>query len=198
MSTSAGRFDEARAAFQSARELSERAGNAEAAVRATLNLADAERAAGRVEQAVAIGEALIERLCRGRPSPDEFLALANLLGALLEASRLDRAREVTRLCATRFRHTAEDSGMWSMLDTFGLLHAMDGRPEAAARLAGASDRAYAEHGQWQRQPNELADRERLDAMLTEGLSLQAIEHLKSQGGQLPLRDAIEIAFDVPN
>lgn len=195
MCTSAGRFDEARAAFKATRELCERAGHLETADRALLNLADVERAAGRADEAVRIGEELAPRLRRRGPACDEFLVLANLLGALIEAGRLARAHEVAALCAHRFRRTAEDNGIWSMLDGFGLLHALEGRPVTGARLAGASDRAYADHGQPQRQPNERADRARLDAVLAEALPPEAEQRCKAEGRALPLSDAVALAFE---
>jgi len=189
-----GRFEEARGMFQSVLDLCERDNYLEGVVRAGANLADVERAAGHIDQAVQLGEALLRRLQASRPSPDEFTVLGNLTGALLAQGNMERAREVVAECARRMRRVAEDSCMWSMLDVFALLHALDGRLSAAAQLTGASDRAYRVHGQHARQPNEAADRARVDRLLADQADAVHVAAWRLQGEALEMEEAMQLAF----
>lgn len=92
------------------------------------------------------------------------------------------------------RRAAEDSGLWCVLDALALLHALRGRLRVAARLAGAAERAYREHGQHARQPNEAADRARLDALLTDQLSAEQRQAWQAEGKQLDAAEAMQLAL----
>jgi tetratricopeptide (TPR) repeat protein len=191
---SAGNFEAARTLLQSVLEVCERDGDVEGMLRAGANIADLERASGRVDEAVARGEALLPRLPRHRASTSEFNILGNLIGALLAQGNLTRAREVVAECARRHERIASDSNLWCVFDALGLLHALEGRWRAAAQLAGASDRAYRDHGQHARQPNEQADRDRLDALLAGTLSPDDIRTWRQEGNLMDVNDAMQLAL----
>lgn len=189
-----GRMELAREQFRAVMAVCERDGYAEGIVRTGANLADLERAAGRVEEAVALGESMLRRLPAHHATGLEFTVLGNLLGALVALDRLDRAEEIRAECQRRMRHAVEDDGLWCVLDALALLHALRGRLRPATLLAGAADRVYRERGQHARQPNELADRARLDAWLDRQLSAAERAAWQREGEAMELADAMPIAL----
>lgn len=190
-----GRHERARAALAAVAALCERDGYVAGVLRTGANLVDVERHAGRTADAVARGEALLAWLPAGKASASEFTVFANLIGALVDQRDVARARAVVADCARRLGRLTEDSCMWSMLDLFGVLHALAGRFDAAARLAGASDRAYRERGALLRQPNEAADRARLDALLQQHAGADAQRAWRREGEALELGAAVALAFE---
>lgn len=189
-----GRFDLAREQFRSVLAVCERDRHTEGILRAGANLADLERAAGHGEEAVRLGEAMARQLPAHRATGIEFTVLGNLIGALVALGQLDRADEIRAECARRMRRAAEDSGMWCVLDALALLHALRGRLRVAARLGGAADRAYREHGQHARQPNEAADRARLEALLSQQLSAAELQAWRGDGERLDAAEAMQLAL----
>lgn len=194
LNLTSGRFEPAREQFRAVMALCERDRYVEGVLRTGANLADLERAAGQVEEAVRLGESMALQLPLHRATRIEFTVLGNLIGALVAQGRLDRADEIRAECARRMRRAAEDSGLWSVLDALALLHALRGRLRVAARLAGAADRAYREHGQHARQPNEAADRARLDALLTDQLSAEQRQTWQAEGELLDAAEAMQLAL----
>ena len=191
----AGNTDSARALLLSVLALCERDGDVEGMLRAGTNLADLERAAGDLAASVARSEALLPLIPRDGTSPAEFSILGNFIGALVAQGRLGRAKEVVANCALRQRRIAVDN-MWCALDAIALLHALGGRWHTAGQLAGAADRAYRDRGQESRQPNEVADRERLDALLAGHVDAATLAAWKTQGEALDVIQVWQLALDV--
>jgi predicted ATPase/DNA-binding winged helix-turn-helix (wHTH) protein len=190
-----GDVERARETLLSLAVLCERDGYLEGTLRTGANLVDVDRHTGRTADAIRRGEALLQRLPPGRASANEFTLFANLVGALLDHGDVARARAVVSECAKRLRRLPEDSCMWSMLDLFGRLHALSGRPDAAARLAGASDRAYRDRGRLTRQPNEDADRVALAELLARHADAIELAGWRAEGELLAIGEACELAFE---
>lgn len=196
----AGRFDAARATLRSAIELSQRACFADGVDRGWTNLADLERAAGNIGEAVRLGEELRLRMQAARPSTYVATVLGNLVGALIQQGDMARAYQVARECYLRLGHMAVDFGMWLRLDALALLQARAGHWHVAARLAGAADNAYRVRGQATRQPNEAHDRAELDRELHLHLAAAELETLLREGTEWDVDTALRIAMqdDGPN
>jgi hypothetical protein len=88
-----------------------------------------------------------------------------------------------------------DDQLWVGLDAIALLQLHAGRTALAARLAGAADRAFEDHGQMQRQPNEARDRTTLALQLERRLDAAEIENLLRQGRRMSLSEAMRAGFD---
>jgi tetratricopeptide (TPR) repeat protein len=192
----AGRHDDAHRCYLQALEICERGGFARGVQRAQLNLADLARAAGRVDEAVRLGESLREHLRGDESSEALATVLANLLGALIEQGRHEAAREVALELWHRVGRLALHERAWLSMDALALLHLHDGRTVVAALLAGAADRAFDDHRQPQRQPNEARDRAALAAGLAAMLPGPEIERLHEQGRRMGTAEALAVAFDV--
>lgn len=192
--TSAGDHDGARRAFEAVVEVCQRDGHEGGLVRALANLADLTRAAGHIDDAVVQGQALRQRMAAAPPSALYANVLSNLIGALLEQGDGIEARAVADECARRLGPLLYDSCLWSALDTLGRLHLVEGHPETAARLAGASDRALRVHGQHARQPNEARDRAVLEAGLASALDAQRVAALRAEGERMDEGRALGLAL----
>jgi predicted ATPase/DNA-binding winged helix-turn-helix (wHTH) protein len=190
----AGRHDEARRCYQAALDVCERGGFAAGVTRARLNLADQARAAGELDLAVQLGEALLA----DPGDADDVVCLStvmgNLIGALVARGDFERAREVALACPRRLGRLGIEDHLWIALDALALLHLHDGRAALAAQLAGVADREFDAHGQMQRQPNEAADRAALAAGLARRLGAADIARLEQEGRRMGLPDAITLAF----
>lgn len=192
----AGRHEDARRCYLDALEICQRGGFDRGVERARLNLADLARAAGRLEEAVRLGQTLRERMRDDEGSETLATVLANLLGALIEQGRHGAAREVAlELWGRVGRLTLNECG-WLSLDALALLHLHDGRAAVAARLAGAADREFEAHGQPQRQPNEARDRAALAVGLASSLPGPEVERLRAQGQRMSTIEALVVAFDL--
>jgi predicted ATPase/DNA-binding winged helix-turn-helix (wHTH) protein len=191
-----GRFDEVRRCYIEALEVCRRA-NYELGVRKVLlNQADLERAAGHVDEAVRLGQAVRELLHDDQGSDTLVTVMSNLFGALIEQGNHEAAREVALECRRRVGRWALEECGWIWLDSLALLHLHDGRITLAARLAGASDREFELHGQFQRQPNEAADRAALAAGLAAHLPAAEIERLHAEGQRMSAHESVAIALDL--
>lgn len=192
--TSAGRYDDARAAFAAALALCQREGHRRGVLRAQLNLADLERAAGRIDMAVQLGEAVLADRRDEPPSSNMGIAYTNLIGALVESGQAPRARALALECRHRLGALMLEACIWPSLDTLALLHLDIGAFDDAARLAGASQREYSVHGQAQRQPNEARDRERLIGELRRELGDERFDRLHAEGRLMDSAKSIALAF----
>ncbi len=191
---SANHHDLARRCYVDALEVCRRSGFERGEQRAMLNLADLERAAGHIEEAVELGQALSRSLHDDDSPASLFTTLTNLIGALLAIGRHDAARDVAGECSRRVGRLPIQEYGWVALDAMALLHLHDGDPATAARLAGASDRELELHGQPQRQPNEAADRAALDAGLTRALAAEQISLLQAEGRRMRTSESVALAF----
>ncbi|HEY8875913.1 MAG TPA: winged helix-turn-helix domain-containing protein [Roseateles sp.] len=191
-----GRHDEARLCLQAALEVCERGGFDAGVMRARLNLADQARAAGELDRAVALGEALLAEPGDAGDLICQATILGNLIGALVAQGRFDRAREVALECPRRLGRLGLGEQLWVSLDALALLHLQAGRTALAAQLAGVADREFEAHGQMQRQPNEAEDRAALAAGLAQRLDAAEIERLAQEGRRMSLSDAMRAAFEL--
>ena len=191
-----GRTDEARRCYAEALEVCQRDGYESGVKRVLLNQADLERAAGEVDEAVRLGQALRRHMNDDPGSASLVTVLTNLVGALIEQGHPDEAREVALECRRRVHRMVLDDNGWIAMDALALLHLHAGRARVAARLAGASDREFERHGQFQRQPNEAADRAALAAGLAACLSAEDIERLHAEGQRMTTAESVALAFDL--
>lgn len=191
-----GRHDAARRCYQAALEVCKRGSFDAGVIRARLNLADQARAAGELDLAVELGEALLAE--PGDAGDLTCLAsiMGNLIGALVAQGRFERAREVALDCPRRLGRLGLDDQLWVALDSIALLHLEAGHTALAAQLAGVADREFETHGQMQRQPNEAADRATLAARLAQRLAGDEIDQLEQKGRRMGLSDAMRAAFEL--
>lgn len=191
-----GRHEAARRCYQAALEVCERGGFDAGVIRARLNLADQARAAGELDLAVELGEALLA----APGDADDLTCLGSimgyLIGALVAQGRFERAREVALDCPRRSGRLGLDDQLWVALDSIALLHLEAGHTALAAQLAGVADREFETHGQMQRQPNEAADRATLAARLAQRLAVDEIDQLEQKGRRTGLADAMRAAFEL--
>jgi predicted ATPase/DNA-binding winged helix-turn-helix (wHTH) protein len=193
---SVGRHDLARQRYQVALDVCRRDDFEVGRRKVLLNLADLERADGQVDEAVRLGEMLLEQMADDQGSETLLTVMMNLVGALVEQGQPERARSVALDCRRRVGRLVLDDCAWVCLDALALLHLHEGRPTVAAQLAGASDRAFEEHGQPQRQPNETKDRAALDQGLIAQFSSAEIERLLVEGRRMNAAQAVALAFDL--
>ncbi len=155
-----------------------------------VNLIDFELAAGDARAAARTGESLVAELQGGRHEKLLAAARLNLVAACLSLDELPRARTLAQdgWAAGRL------FGMqpyWG--DCLALLAAMDGRPRAAALLAGYADAAYAARDE-DREPNEAAAHERACAHARAALGEAGFERLHDEGRRLADDEVHAIAF----
>ena len=153
------------------------------------NLVDGELAAGNPTQAAAIGVALVAQLAGGRDEVYLAFARMNLSAALLALDEPGQARPHLR--AGWAQAPVFDMQAFCA-DYLALLAALDGRPEAAARLAGYADIANARVGE--REPNEAAAHARAVQLARAALGDAAFERLRAEGAGLQDAEIDAIAF----
>jgi hypothetical protein len=83
---------------------------------------------------------------------------------------------------------------WSHLDHLALRAALAGKLDDAARVVGFADAAF-EARKITRQPNEARSRERLQRLLRERLSPDAVARLCAEGAALTQESAVSRALD---
>lgn len=191
-----GQHDAARRCLERALEICERGGFDAGVLRARLNLADQARAAGELDRAVALGEALFADPGDAGDLTCQATILGNLIGALIAQGRFERAREVALECPRRLGRLELGEQLWVSLDALALLHLQAGRTTLAAQLAGVADREFEVHGQMQRQTNEAADRALLAEELATRLSPGDVQRLAQEGRRMSLPDAMRAAFEI--
>jgi tetratricopeptide (TPR) repeat protein len=193
---SSGRINEARRCYFEALEICRRDGYEAGVRKVLLNQADLERVAGQVGEAVRLGQILREKMQDDPGTESLVTVLTNLVGALVEQGRHAEAREAALECRRRVSRLVLDESGWISMDALALLHLHSGRAQLAARLAGAADREFARHGQFERQPNEAADRATLRARLAACLSADDIERLHAEGQRMNTTESVALAFDL--
>ena len=153
------------------------------------NLVDAELAAGQAAQAAATGVALVASLAGGRDEKSLVYARVNLSAALLALGEHEPARP-------HLRAGWAQAPLFDMqpfyADYLALLAALDGRFDAAARLAGYADTANARVGP--REPNEAAAIARAVQLARAALGDAAFDRLHAEGAALRDADIEALAF----
>ena len=174
LASGAGRIAEAREATQARLALAQATGSERDVNAALGNLADIALITGNAEEAVERGRALLANLGR-RQVATRAIALGNLLLALLALLATGDLAAARKTLAEFVGVARQLNYMFVMYaaDAMALLAAREGRWEAAARLLGCADAAYAA----QRQP-----REQNEARVRETAWAQLLQH---DGGKKP-------------
>lgn len=154
------------------------------------NLIDAELACGDAQAAVQTGEALLADLQGGRHENALAFTRLNLAAAWLMLDQAARARALAQAGWPQGR-LFDIEHVWA--DYLALLAALEGRPRAAARLAGYADAGYVARED-HRHPNEVAARGRACTLARAALGDAAFEHLHAAGGGLADAQIEAIAF----
>jgi predicted ATPase/class 3 adenylate cyclase/DNA-binding winged helix-turn-helix (wHTH) protein len=153
------------------------------------NLVDAELAAGNPAQAAHAGAVLVAQLAGGRDEYALSVARLNLSAALLALGGPEQARPHLR---AGWAQAALFDLQPFFADYLALLAALEGRPEAAARLAGYADVGNARVGE--REPNEAAAVARAVQLAHAALGDAAFDRLHAEGAALRDADIEAIAF----
>jgi predicted ATPase/DNA-binding winged helix-turn-helix (wHTH) protein len=156
----------------------------------TGNLIDAELAAGNASAAAQLGRDLIESLSGTRHEYGIAFARINLLAALLAQDDVAQAQPVAR-------------SAWSKAATFDLQHAaaaylalfcaLDGRPDAAVKLAAYSQAIYAAR-QEAREQNETAATLRALSLARPSLDDATFKRLQDEGAAMHDGEVEPLAF----
>ncbi|MFT3957203.1 MAG: adenylate/guanylate cyclase domain-containing protein [Piscinibacter sp.] len=156
---------------------------------AMTNLVDAELATGNPAQAAQTGAALVAQLTGGRDEVDLSYTRVNLSAALLALDEPGQARP-------HLRAGWAQAPVFDMqpffADYLALLAALEGRPDAAARLAGYADVGNARVGE--REPNEAAAYARAVQLARAALGDAAFDRLHVEGAALRDADIESLAF----
>jgi len=153
------------------------------------NLVDAELAAGNPAQAAETGVALVASLVGSRDESSLAYARINTSAALLALDEPQQARP-------HLRAGWSQAPLFDMqpyfADYMALLAALEGRPEAAARVAGYADTANARVGE--RETNEATAYARAVQLARTALGDAAFERLHADGAVLRDADIEALAF----
>ncbi len=154
------------------------------------NLIDAELAAGDAAAALRSGRALLARLAGTRD--DLGLAFTRLnTGAALLA--LDQPAQARVELQAGWRQAPRFELQPCYTDHLALLAALEGRNEAAARLAGAADARFAARGD-RRQTNEAAAAASTRKLACQALGASTFARLHDEGAALDDDDIGALAF----
>jgi predicted ATPase len=164
-------------------------------VRILNNVAGIHLSVGQTAEAIDILQALAGRVASDRDPYPLALTLSNLSASLLAEGRAAQAREVVRQSWPLARQY-EMHPQWA--DDAALIAALEGRAQAALRLAGFADREFERLGQ----PREAVDQVRIDravALASRALSAthdpEALSRLRAAGATLTLDELPTLAFD---
>jgi CheY-like chemotaxis protein len=154
------------------------------------NLMDAELASGDVDAAARTGRALIEQLSGSRNEHILAYARLNLAACHLARDEAESARPMLQAAWSK-------AGAFEMqpycADYLALLAALEGRPRAAAALAGYSDEGYRAKSEG-RERNEAAASERVRALAVAQIGSAAFEHAREGGCALTDDQIAGLAF----
>jgi len=149
---SAGRFPEARAAYERAVRLALTTSERQA-LAATVCMVELDIACGNVEAALQLGRPLALSLRHLGRRETRFELLVLTFSALLLAGEMDEARSTgAELYELALR--IDTSRLYTTLDAMALLACKDQRYEAAARIAAFADVTHKVHGLVRRRPAE--------------------------------------------
>jgi hypothetical protein len=154
------------------------------------NLLDAQLFAGRIDDAIRSGRALVMRLDGTRFEDTLALARLNLAAALLARDAAAEARAVCEAGWPQAPHF-ELQPYWG--DYLALLAALERRPADAARLAGYADAGYVRKDD-KRQANEAAAIERAHALVRAALGEAEAARLHAEGAGLRDDEVAALAF----
>jgi hypothetical protein len=168
--------------------LLEAAGQETAPIMGTL--IDAELECGHFDAAIRLGERMLEQLAATRDEYSRLMVRMNLAEAYLLLGDAERARPLVQAgwpVALQYNMHALAS------DATALLAALEGRPRAAALLAGYAHATYAARDLL-RHPIEVACRQRAHALARDALGDAAFDRLRAEGRQLRDAQIAALAF----
>ncbi len=183
--TGAGRYSEARAAYERAARIALTSSERQA-LAATVGVVELDIACGRNEEALRLARPLISSLRHIGRRETLFEVLVLALSALLIAGELDEARAMGAELHELARKSEMDK-LYLALDAMALLSCRDGRYTEAARIARCAEDARGAHGQVRRRPAEEHMRtavrsildERLGPRWESGASAEPLEELSA-------------------
>src|SRR5206468_6931253 len=120
-------------------------------------------------------------------------AFALLAGILTERGDLDAALDAVRESVSLLEQDAGNDA-WSVMDHFALRAARAGTVENAARIAGYADASFTAK-QATRDGNEARSRAAVQALLSERLHPDRLEHLMREGAGLTEHEACRLALE---
>ncbi|HSV71841.1 MAG TPA: hypothetical protein VLI72_17175 [Methylibium sp.] len=160
--------------------------------RVMANLIDAELSCGDVEAALHVGRALLPQLRGTRDEHDLAYTRLNLGAALLTLDRADEARPLLRQAWGRARAFEIEPDVSAYL---ALSAALEGRPEAAARIMGFSEAGFSRDGGGHAcQPNEAAALRRVRAMVEAAVGAARVALLANEGSLMRGDEVAALAF----
>jgi predicted ATPase/DNA-binding winged helix-turn-helix (wHTH) protein len=187
------RFAEARAEFQRSHDISMRLGHARAATIDLMNVAETTLAAGDVDDSIAISHEAIEMFAGSPDTLFQMFCRMCLVAALVTKSDVAAAREAFEAAA---QHMSRHDMLYRYGDTAALFAALENRLDAAARLLGYADTAYALRSEAQRDPTEVPAREAALARLSQ-LPAEQLRALMREGAAMSGAEALAEALARP-
>jgi predicted ATPase len=185
-----GEFDDAIAWRRRGLTLHQRAGSTWRSLIAHANLVDSLLAAGRLEEAIASGEALQAALAGTRWAAMLPASRMNLAAAMLQQGRTEAARA---LAQQGWPQAVQLGWQPYWADHLALLAALEGRMHTSARLRGYADAGYAA-ADTAREVNETRAAERAATLVAAALGDAVHERLCLEGRRLGDGDVAELAF----
>ena len=165
--TSAGKFTEARAAYQRAMRLALSISERQA-LAATVSIVELDIACGDPEAALQLGRPLALSLRHLGRRDTQFELLVMTFVALLVTGELGEARATgAELLDLALR--LDRSKLYTVLDAMAYLACAENRYEPAARICSCADDAHAAQGQLRRRPAQERMREAVMSALEENL-----------------------------
>jgi predicted ATPase/DNA-binding winged helix-turn-helix (wHTH) protein len=154
------------------------------------NLVHAAVTAGRAAEILDDARDRVAQLKAGRDRRTLAFARYALTTALLATHATAEARSIAR---DAWREVGAFGMQVGWIDQLALLAALEGRPQAAARLAGYADALYAQEGE-RRDPLQSASVERALALAAKALGQDALPPLRAEGAMLREGSIVELAF----
>ncbi len=189
-----GDLETAVRANEQLREAHRTLGNAAAERIYALNLAELEHARGRTERAIAL---VRETLPAARANADRSTlanVLTNLAGYFAAVDDLPEARAAAREAILEFAaRDAGGAGLAIAIQHLSLTLALGGDLTRAATLTGYGDAALRRHG-FEREFTETKTRDRLNAVLSEGIAPPELGRLLAEGAALTPEAAVALAL----
>lgn len=189
---SRGQYLEAREAYRRALSfaltISERQ-----ALAATVQIVELDIACGATDAALQLGRPLAISLRRVGRRETRFELLVLTFSALLLAGETEEARAIgAELHELAMR--LDPGKLFTVLDAMALYACLEGRTEAAARIAACADSAHEKHGQARRRPAEERLRSALAAKLQVLPAAAARSGAAANGGPLDEAGACRLAL----
>jgi predicted ATPase/DNA-binding CsgD family transcriptional regulator len=189
-----GDFDAAAKACDELRTRRLELGNLSGAYHATVNLADIEHLRGQTEKAAALLQEVVPAL-RAGPDRYRFLwSVANLSTCLVALDRLPEARDVVYDALQHVAVADYDLHVtFVVIEVSALIVARWGNVRCGGQLAGCAGAGYDRTG-FRLGVTEKSTRNRLEAVLGEGLEPSELRKLRAVGAALAPQDAVALAL----